>query len=71
MSDNQRRLPSLFRDDGHPEARDCDSNYVVLDPQPPRNLLQRLFGIGPQSRRREARPPQALRIEPPTAATPA
>ncbi len=57
-------MPCLFLDDGHPEARDCDDNYVVIEPQPVRDLLHRLFGLGSGRRHRDATPPQALRIEP-------
>lgn len=69
MNKDEQRLPILFRDDGHPEARDYDSNYLVLTPKPARGLLQRLLEFGGARRQRGAEPPRADRIEPPAPAS--
>jgi hypothetical protein len=57
----------MFFDDGHPEARDYDDNYVVLEPQPPRSPLPP-WRAGP---RRDPTPPRTLRIVPAPDKTPA
>lgn len=61
---SNRRVPNLFLDDGHPEARDYDDNYVAIEPQPTRDLLRRMFALGSDRRHRDAAPREALRIEP-------
>jgi len=57
-------LPIPCRDDGHPEARDCDWTHAVLPAQAQPGLLARLLHSR-GTRRRDAQPPRAERIEGP------
>jgi hypothetical protein len=58
MNRTSESKPWFFRDDGHPEARDYDDNYVAVEPQAPRGawLMPCI--------RREPMLPHALRIVP-------
>jgi hypothetical protein len=53
----------LYVDDGYPESRDYDSNYVALDQSHPGGLLRALLRLPPMRTRNEVRMPGASRIE--------
>jgi hypothetical protein len=54
MNRSERSTAVLYVDDGHPESRDYDSNYVGVDAKEPRSWLRVLLGL-----RRERETPKA------------
>jgi len=49
MNDSKPARPVLYIDDGHPESRDQDSNYVQLAPRPRPSFLRWLFAPQPSA----------------------
>lgn len=48
MQPRQHISPLWFCDDGHPESREYDSNYMPLDTAAPRHWLSVLFRLRAQ-----------------------
>jgi hypothetical protein len=59
----QPKTTFLYLDDGHPESRDYDDNYVPIDPTERRSLLRALLRLPPRAPAPAPRPPMARRIE--------